>query len=135
MSLENPKQVFPMFVTKDLKATKRFYEQAGFTVHFDMDEYLQVSYQGDEKLDLCFMVPHQSRNGTPYPEFGGKGVIVSIPTKNADEKYAQMQKQEAKLLSEPEDKPWGWRSFHAVDPNGVILDFFHVYREAPATQA
>ena len=32
----------------------------------------------------------------------------------------------------PTDKPWGWRSYFVSDPNGVVLDFFHVYKEIPA---
>jgi catechol 2,3-dioxygenase-like lactoylglutathione lyase family enzyme len=135
MALKNPTKLFPMFITKDLAKTKRFYTKAGFDLRFDMDEYLQVSYGGPNGPELCFMKPHSSNNGTAYPEFGGKGVIVSIPTKDADAKYKELQQGSFELLSTPEDKPWGWRSFHAVDPNGVILDFFHVYKEVQMPDA
>ncbi len=132
MTHENPTQLFPMVVTNKLKDTKRFYTEAGFSVRFDMDEYLQVSYDGDERLDLCFMAPQGLGKEAPIPEFDGRGVVISIPTQNADEKYTQMKRLNAKLLSQPEDKPWGWRSFQTVDPNGLILDFFHVCGPPPA---
>ena len=71
----------------------------------------------------------QGSNGEQYGAFGGQGVVVSIPTRNADEKAVELRERRLPLVNEVEDKPWGWRSFHAVDPNGVILDFFHVYKE------
>jgi uncharacterized glyoxalase superfamily protein PhnB len=81
------------------------------------------------------MKPDAFPDGPARPAFGGQGVIVSVPTKDADEKYKVLEKRGAKLLSRPEDKPWGWRSFFAVDPNGVILDFFHVEREVDLASA
>ena len=132
--LQNPKRLFPMILSEKLAATKDFYTKAGFSVVFDMPEYLQVAY-GPEKLDLCFMQPHQGSAGQAYPRFAGRGVVVSIPTDSADEKCAELKAKGIEVFNELEDKPWGWRSFHVVDPNGVILDFFHVYKEPPKPQA
>ena len=124
---KNPTQLFPMFVTPKLAETKQFYLAAGFKVRFDMPHYLQVYYEGG--LDLCFMKPDAPSAGKAYSVFGGQGVVVSIPTRNADEKAAELKERRLPIVDEVEDKPWGWRSFHTVDPNGVILDFFHVYKE------
>lgn len=124
---KNPTQLFPLFVTTKLAETKKFYLAAGFELRFDLPEYLQVSYDGG--LDLCFVHPHAANNGKGYPVFDGKGVMVSIPTRDADEKAAQLKERRVPIVDELEDKPWGWRSFHVQDPNGVILDFFHVYKE------
>jgi catechol 2,3-dioxygenase-like lactoylglutathione lyase family enzyme len=129
--LENPKQIYPMFISSDLAATKDFYLKAGFVVRFDMPEYLQVAYGGDPNLELCFMAPHQGSNGKEYGRFGGTGAVVSVPTKDADQKCAELSKKGISIENPLEDKPWGWRSFHVSDPNGVILDFFHVYKEGP----
>ena len=126
-SLKNPTQLFPLFVTEKLAETKKFYLALGFKVRFDRPEYLQVYYE--EGLDLCFMQPHAAKDGTKFPAFGGKGVVVSIPTRNADEKAAEVKERRLPIVSDVEDKPWGWRSFFVADPNGVILDFFHVYKE------
>lgn len=126
-TLKNPTQLFPLFITSKLAETKKFYLAAGFQIRFDLPEYLQVSYDGG--LDLCFMVPHAASNGKDYPAFGGKGALVSIPTRNADEKAAELRERRLPIVNDLEDKPWGWRSFHVQDPNGVILDFFHVYKE------
>lgn len=129
--LENPKRLYPMFISSDLRKTKEFYLRAGFTLRFDMPEYLQVAYGGDENLELCFMLPHQSSVGMDYPRFAGQGVIVSIPTPDADGKAAELRDKGIEILNPLEDKPWGWRSFHVSDPNGVVLDFFHVYKAGP----
>ncbi len=132
MKPKNPEKLFPLFVTDKLSATKRFYvEQAEFSVAIDMPEYLQVRSPEPGGPELCFMKPDAFPDGRARPAFGGKGVLVSIPTKSADDKFARMKSLGAELLDTPSDKPWGWRSFQAVDPAGVILDFFHVEKEMP----
>lgn len=129
--LANPQQLYPMFISNDLAATKEFYLRAGFQIRFDMPEYLQVAYRGDTNLELAFMAPHQATNGKKYDEFRGVGAVISIPTPDADQKAAELSADGVKIDNPLEDKPWGWRSFHVSDPNGVILDFFHVYKEGP----
>ena len=129
MKPENPKRLFPLFLVTDLDASQAFYERHGFAVVHRTDNYLQVGYGDGNELELCFMKPDAFPDGSVRPAFAGKGVIVSVPTPDADEKYQAMKRLGAKLLSEPSDKPWGWRSFFTVDPNGVVLDFFHVYKQ------
>ncbi len=126
-----PNKLFPMFVTDKLAETKRFYtEQAGFEVTIDLEQYLQVRFGKDEGApELCFMRPGPMPGGT-LPRFDGQGVLVSIPTKSADEHCAAMKERGATIDMAPADMPWGWRSFHAKDPNGVVLDFFHVLDKA-----
>jgi hypothetical protein len=126
MKPENPNKLFPVFLTTRLDSTRQFYKQAGFRVTIDMPEYLQVAY-GDGP-ELAFMRPDAFPDGKKRPTFKGEGVIVSIPTPDADTKYRELESASIELQSQPEDKPWGWRSFFAVDPNGVVLDFFHVVK-------
>ena len=42
------------------------------------------------------------------------------------ERLTALRDRGVTATSEPSLKPWGWRSFEVRDPNGVILDFFHV---------
>jgi predicted enzyme related to lactoylglutathione lyase len=126
MQPQNPNKLFPLFVTKKLAETKRFYsELAGFTITHDLPNYLQVASAGPEGPELCFMNPDGFPGGGPWPEFAGAGVIMSIPVPNADAKHAALVKADLKPLAPPSDKPWGWRSFQVADPNGVVLDYFH----------
>jgi uncharacterized glyoxalase superfamily protein PhnB len=78
------------------------------------------------------MQPDAFPDGVKRPTFEGKGVIVSIPVDNADAAYDRMKTKGAEIEGVPTDKPWGWRSYFATDPNGVVLDFFHVYKEVSA---
>lgn len=131
--LENPQALYPMVITKKIGETKDFYLKAGFKVRHEMkDEYLQVFWGKGEGIDIAFAAPFVTPDGRQFPEFAGQGVMVSIPTPSADDTCAEFKKSGMKIESEAEDKPWGWRSFHVVDPNGVVLDFFHVYKAMPA---
>lgn len=134
----NPTKLFPLIVTNRLDATKAFYTQkAGCTVTIDMDQYLQVRF-GDEPdgPELCFMTVQEA--GSPMgrvERFEGRGLVVSVPTRDADATHAAMKARGAEPLSMPADKPWGWRSFAVADPNGVVLDFFHVIDQSAAADA
>ncbi|MDD9937192.1 MAG: VOC family protein [Myxococcales bacterium] len=130
---KNPEKLFPMFLTDKLEETKAFYrDKLDFEVVFDLDSYLQVRYgQGEGAPELCFMRPDAYPDGVTRPAYGGQGVIVSVPTESADEASARIRAAGAEVQGEPTDKPWGWRSFFVTDPNGVTLDFFHVYNDNP----
>jgi catechol 2,3-dioxygenase-like lactoylglutathione lyase family enzyme len=128
---QNPDKLFPLFISDKLAETKRYYtEKLGFAIAIDQPEYLQVRYgDGAAAPELCFMLPTAFPEGGRRPAFAGDGVIVSVPTADADSAHARMRKLDARIETEPTDKPWGWRSFLVRDPNGVVLDFFHVYKE------
>jgi catechol 2,3-dioxygenase-like lactoylglutathione lyase family enzyme len=132
MTLKNPNKLFPLIITTNLAKIKEFYiDQSGFRVVFDMPNYLHVAYGETDGPELSFMLPDAFPGGQLYPAFTGEGVIVSIPTPNADEKYAALKAKNIEMLSEPTEKPWGWRSFFVRDPAGLILDFFHVVKAHP----
>ena len=116
--------------------TGPLWKTAGFTVSMDQAGYLQVRYGEDEASpELAFMTPDAGPPGIEHPPFSGTGLIVSVPTIDADDKFRGLKKAKAEIMSDPSDKPWGWRSFAAVDPNGVILDFFHVIDQTASADA
>lgn len=122
--MHNPTKLFPLVVTDDLARTRKCYEALGFDVSIDMPDYIQFRYGKDESgPEIAFMKPVPNTR-----RFGGEGLIVSIPTQDADHKHAQLEGTDVEVLGEPADRPWGWRSFHVKDPSGVVLDFFHVQR-------
>lgn len=131
MNADNPNKLFPLLITSDLANTKKFYvDVCGFTATVDMDHYLQVrSGAGESDPELCFMTPDAMPEGPALPRFEGKGVVMSIPTASADDKHTQLQSRGGKPLNAPTNKPWGWRSFLIADPNGLLLDFFHVAQD------
>lgn len=131
-ALENPRKLFPMFITPDLAETKAFYvDKLGWRATYDTDGYLQVRRDAKDGPELCFMSP--AATGDALPRFEGKGVLVSVPVTNADEHHAFVVERGVEPITKPDLKPWGWRSYNVADPNGVVLDFFHV--AAPPTMA
>lgn len=134
MKPKNPTRLFPLFLTEKLAETKAFYrDRIGFEVTVDVDGYFSVQSGGKDGPELCFMAPDKSHDGKKRPAFDGRGVIVSIPVPDADAAEARMRKAGIEIAEVTSDKPWGWRSFLALDPNGVALDFFHVYAEVGAS--
>jgi catechol 2,3-dioxygenase-like lactoylglutathione lyase family enzyme len=133
----NPNKLFPMVITEKLAETKAFYvEQAGFEIVHDMDGYLQVRYGADESgPELAFMRPDAAPPLGKLPAFSGQGLVISVPTQDADATFTAYQGKKVPIVAEPSDKPWGWRSFLASDPNGVVLDFFHVIDQAAVADA
>ena len=64
--------------------------------------------------------------------FGNTGPILfwlNLDSKaEVDELFAQWKGKEAKILSEPEDKPWKLREFMASDPDGNLIRVFYDFR-------
>ncbi len=131
-SSRNPNKLFPLVITDDLDAIRAFYrERIGAHFTFDMEGYVQVRFTESEAgPELAFMKACEG-----MPVFGGQGIIVSIPTEDADAEHERVAGRGAKILESPKDRPWGWRSFHVPDPTGVVLDFFHVLPQAAAADA
>ncbi|MCA9680680.1 MAG: hypothetical protein KC457_00675 [Myxococcales bacterium] len=129
-TLENPNKLLPLFVTDKLAETKAFYVgELGWRATYDLEGYLQVRSADADGPELCFMLP----GAVPAMQrrFAGEGVIVSVPVASADEHYNGLLARGLRPLTEPTRKPWGWQSYLIADPNGLLLDFFHV-AAAPA---
>ncbi len=137
----NPNKLFPLIVTRDLDKTRAFYvDTLGFEVSLQAPNYLQLRVGSDPTgPELSFMQRDDNCSekvlDVDHGTFDGNGLIVSIPTDNADETHARYAKAEVEVTSEPTDRPWGWRSFAVRDPNGIYLDFFHVPSNGAADAA
>ena len=132
----NPNKLFPLVVTDKLSETRAYYrDKLGSEISYDSDHYMQVRFGGEHGPELCFMTPDAAPALGALPTFPGKGLVVSIPTENADATHERVKKLGAKIIADPTDKPWGWRSFLTADPNGVVLDFFHVLQNKQSATA
>lgn len=124
--LANPTKLFPMFMTAKLAETRAFYvDKLGWKATYDIPTYLQVRIDDLDGPELAFMNT-QTGSAAGSPNFQGQGVVVSVPVADADRHHDALRDRGVTATSEPSLKPWGWRSFEVRDPNGVILDFFHV---------
>jgi catechol 2,3-dioxygenase-like lactoylglutathione lyase family enzyme len=133
----NPTKLFPLVITDKLAETKAFYaDTLGCDLVFDTGGYLQVRFGSDAAApELAFMGPDAAPALGPQRVFAGQGLVISVPTPSADEKHAALKRAKVKIAAPPSDKPWGWRSFVTVDPNGVALDFFHVIAQSAVADA
>lgn len=133
----NPNKLFPLVVTDKLEETRKFYvDQIGCELTVDMPEYVQVRFGSDASApELAFMTTGGAPALSPHAPFAGEGLTISIPTESADKKHAQLAKKKVNVTAELADRPWGWRSFVARDPNGVYLDFFHVLEQSRPVDA
>jgi len=131
----NGNSLIPLVVTEKLSETKAFYtEKLGFSVSIDMDDYLQIRC-GEGGPELAFYRTGPLLGVGPTQGFGGHGLVISIPTPNADAMHATISDRGVKPISAPSDNPWRWRSFSVSDPSGVVLDFFHVLPQSAALDA
>lgn len=132
----NPTKLFPLVITNRLAETKAFYARtAGFEISLETDAYLQVRWGADPQgPELAFMATSAAGPGHQEP-FEGRGLIISIPAASADATHTELLGRGATPMSSPTDKPWGWRSFAVADPNGVVLDFFHVIDQSAVADA
>lgn len=137
LAMSNPKhpdKLFPMVVTEKLAETRAHYVgRLGFVATHDLPNYLQIRFGEDPLAPELAFLPHDTCASPPA--FKGEGLVVSIPTADADAEHVRQKQAGVEVTSEPSDKPWGWRSFTSVDPNGVILDFFHVLADASGVDA
>lgn len=132
----NSNTLLPLIVTNELTETKAFYaEKLGFSITMEMESYLAVRYGGEDGPQLAFMKAGPTPGMGEAEPFTGHGLIVSIPTADADVAHTTMTSRGAQPRSKPTDKPWGWRSFAVADPNGVVLDFFHVLDQSAVVDA
>jgi lactoylglutathione lyase len=130
-------KLFPLVITDNFDAIRSFYvDTLGCALTVETDNYLQVRFGASEDApELAFMPPTQLPGMPDHGVFSGAGVIVSVPTEDADTHHRRMKKNGAPILSGPSDKPWGWRSYAMRDPAGVILDFFHTIAKPDSVDA
>lgn len=118
----NQTRSFPLVFADDIDAIKAFYtHDLGMTLTHDMPHYIQVQLTpaGDEGPELAFM-----KSPAP-PATYSQGFVLSIPVADADALEKKLDAAKIPVHARAEDKPWGWRSVHVMDPAGVVLDFFH----------
>ena len=128
-------KLFPLILTTELEKTKAFYRDTlGCELSVEVPEYFQARFGGEGQPELCFMLPKPVFGFEAQP-FAGQGLIVSIPVADPDAEHRRLAKKGVTIVSEPTDRPWGWRSFLCRDPNGVLLDFFREKAQADAANA
>jgi len=74
----------------------------------------------------CRMFLTNARFRDTYATGGSVTVWLNLDSKHeVDELYSRWRDAGAKILAEPEDKPWHLREFRAADPDGNQLRVFY----------
>jgi len=126
------KSLFPDICSDNLQASKQFYvDLFNFKVLFDLGWYVQLCSPSDENLQIAFV----DRNHSSVPEgFRDKpsGVFVTVEVDSADEVYQRAQQLGLEIHQEICSEVWGQRHFFMVDPNGLLVDVYHMIEADPA---
>ena len=104
------------------KAVAYYVEALGFTLDW-----------GDEQGGIAGISRENCRlfvtNGAFREGYGNKGPILfwlNLDSKaEVDELFTQWKAAQAKIVSEPEDKPWKLREFMAADLDGNLIRVFY----------
>ena len=122
MKLESPSAV-PEIPVRDLGAAAAYYENnLGFCIDW-----------GGEELGLAGVSKGNCRmflaNSDYRKECGNVGPVLIWLNMNSkeevDDLYRLWSASKAKLISEPESKPWGLHEFMAKDPDGNLFRIFY----------
>jgi uncharacterized glyoxalase superfamily protein PhnB len=117
-----PKAVPEIPVTDVEKAAEYYVKALGF--HFDWGDNrggITGISQGECRM---FLTNTSFRKG--YGNGGSVVVWLNLDSKDeVDELYHRWQDAGAKILAEPEDKPWNLREFTVADPDGNQLRVFY----------
>ncbi len=118
------------YITNDVLRLRAFYEVV-FNVKAEGNEiHSGISIDGStlvfDHVDIA------DENATfRYVEAGvANNVIVGFNVDNVDAEYSRLLTLGAEMLNEPTTHPWGARSFQFRDPDGNILNFRSIPKEA-----
>jgi uncharacterized glyoxalase superfamily protein PhnB len=124
--------MFPVMVTENLDAVKRFYETVfGFTaVFYDADFYLHL-ISPNNSIQLAFLLP----NLTNQPEFlhpimSSEGFVISLEVKDAALAYSEAQKLNLNFIMNLKQEEWGQIHFIIQDPAGFSIDIVQHLEQA-----
>jgi uncharacterized glyoxalase superfamily protein PhnB len=107
------------------KTVAYYVDKLGFT--FDWGDN-QGGIAGISRADCRLFVTNRSFRQS-YGNIGPVLFWLNLASKaEVDELFAQWKAKRAKIISEPEDKPWKLREFMAADLDGNLIRVFYDFR-------
>ncbi|MGH3097303.1 MAG: VOC family protein [Streptosporangiales bacterium] len=126
--------VLPYLLYEDGEAAVRFLTEAfGFEIgdHYMTDGDGRVNHADLRLGDASIMLGVPAGGGTSPNAAGGATVLVCVFVGDVDAHYAHAVAAGATIDSKPEDKPYGWCTYGATDPQGHKWWFNQVISEPP----
>jgi catechol 2,3-dioxygenase-like lactoylglutathione lyase family enzyme len=121
----NYQDVYSVFVTKDLKATKDFYVKwFNFQIYFESSFFiLLAAVSGDKSFSIGFIDEVHPSSPPDISAMDGKSaVFLTLQVEDAQMEYEKLQKEGLNIYYHLKDEDWGQRRFGIVDPNGMYVD-------------
>jgi catechol 2,3-dioxygenase-like lactoylglutathione lyase family enzyme len=116
--------VYPVFVTKNLNASKEFYVTwFNFQVAFESGFFILLIAQGEKSFTIAFLDEEHPSSPPSSPAMNAQaGVFLTLQVANARADYERLLKSDIKINYPITDEPWGQRRFGIIDPNGMYVD-------------
>jgi catechol 2,3-dioxygenase-like lactoylglutathione lyase family enzyme len=129
----NFQDVYSVFITKDLKASTKFYaDWFGFTPVFESTFFVLMSTPGERPVSVGFLSEVHPSSPPSAPALNAKaGVFLTLQTSNARSDYDKLKSAGLKISYELKDEPWGQRRFGVIDPNGMYIDIVEQIEPVP----
>jgi len=115
--------IYPVFVTKDLRTSKEFYGkwfnlQPAFESSFFI---LLISEDGSRSVG--FLNEEHPSSPPNNPAMNAQaGVFLTLQVEDAKASFEALKKAGLNFYYELKDEPWGQRRFGVLDPNGMYID-------------
>jgi len=116
----------PEIPTANVDQTAAYYvERLGFTLDWGDD---QGGIAGISRENCRLFLTNRSFRES-YGNTGPILIWLNLHSKaEVDALFAEWKAAQAKIISEPEDKPWKLREFMAADPDGNLIRVFYDFR-------
>lgn len=121
--------VIPYLLYEDGEAAVRFLTEAfGFEKgdHYMTGDDGRLNHADLRLGDASIMLGVPPGGGTSPKAVGGATVLICVFVDDVDAHYARAVAAGASIDSKPEDKPYGWRTYAATDPQGHQWSFNQV---------
>ncbi len=107
-------RAFPIISVPDLPATRRFYEDLGFSQTYQFPPEGEPGFVTMERGSSSIGI---GASGGPDEDRFGYWVYVD----DVDASLNQLRSSGAPVVAEPEDQPWGERVARTRDPAGNLV--------------
>lgn len=125
------KSLFPDICSEKLQESKAFYSNLlGFKEVVDIGWYVQLCSPKDENLQVAFVEHNHDSIPKEYRELP-KGVVVTVEVENADQVFSTAQSMKLPVVVPLKNEVWGQRHFMTLDPNGLLVDVYHMVEADP----
>jgi catechol 2,3-dioxygenase-like lactoylglutathione lyase family enzyme len=111
-------------ITSRLGETKEFYTKyLGLKPKVDMEKFFLLFEDQSGREVLSFLMPnHETQQDIFKPEFGNKGVYLTVGVADVEAEYKRLQSLNAPIAFPLRKEVWGDYHFAITDPNGIGID-------------